>query len=119
MLSNRKVLVYTELFVSVYRCVLGFVIVSSYEYIVWIRIKIQQQTCGFFFITNVQIFQQRPSRAIEILGLSHWPFVKAHLKQREKYINSKIGKKTNPQHLSSRINIIVVDWERNMYTCIL
>jgi hypothetical protein len=30
-----------------------------------------QQTCGFFFITNVQIFQQRPSRAIEILGLSH------------------------------------------------
>ena len=87
MISNRKVLVYTELFVSVYRCVLGFVIASSYEYNVWIRIKIQQQTCGFFFITNVQIFQQRPSWAIEILGLSHWPFVKAHLKQREKCIN--------------------------------
>jgi hypothetical protein len=73
-----------------------------YEYNVWIRIKIQQQTCGFFFITNVQIFQQRPSWAIEILGLSHWPFVKAHLKQREKCINSKIGKKTNPQHLKPK-----------------
>jgi hypothetical protein len=38
-----------------------------------------------------------------------WKIQDEDKQQREKCINSKIGKKNNPQHLSSRINIMVVD----------
>ena len=70
----------------------------------------------YFLITNVKIFQQRPSRAIDILGLSHWPFVNAHLKQREKCINSKIEKKTS---ITFKFKNKYNGCERNMYKCIL